>query len=296
MAAVRRDRPGYLRLEASVPQCGHSGVPEVLLRFQAAVLGMGSITGPNDDDIYVWRAGGAAEAQAAIALMWPHLGSVKRFQAANAMRAVRRQYDSGSYKPRAPRRRAHRPCHIDHLPFSSRTFDSKDIDLAWAAGFMDGEGHFGLPRARARKNAPDWRRIRVSATQNGEPGLPPEVLFKLQRLFGGSIEIHGEPDDFRWLLEGPDRVESVFLRVRPWLGHVKQIQAWSVMERFRSQIRVKGDAVHCVRGHEYTRVYVSRTGPKKRCNACARIVQRKKRAEQGIKPRPFKNVARRYNF
>lgn len=296
MAANRTDRPGYLRLEVVVPQCGHDGLPEVLLRFQAAVLGMGSITGPDDDDMYFWRAGGSAEAQASIALLWSFLELVKRAQAATAMRAVRRQYDSGAYTPRAPRRRTYRPPHSDHRDFPTSSPTSRELDLAWAAGFLDGEGHFGLPRAGARKNAPDWRRIRVSATQNGEPGLPPDVLFKLKGVFAGSIEIHGEPDDFRWLVEGVARVEAVFLEVRPWLGIVKQEQACSVIDGFRSQIRIRGSATRCARGHEYTRIYMSTAGPRRKCRACERIRGRKKRAAQGIKPRRFKNVARRYTF
>jgi hypothetical protein len=296
MAAVRRDRPGYRRLETAVPQCGRNGVPEVLLRFQAAVLGMGSITGPDADDLYHWRAGGAAEAQATVALLWRWLGRVKRSQAAAAIRAVQRQYDSGAYKPRGPRRRAYRPIHLEHRGFGRSSHTSAELELSWAAGFLDGEGHFGLPRAGGRKNAPDWRRIRASATQNGEPGLPPEVLFKLRDLLGGKIEVHGEPDDFRWLVEGVDRVEAILLRVRPWLGTVKQEQAYSVIHGFRSQIRLHGDAARCFRGHEYSRVYMSAAGPRRKCNACDRIRERKQRAAQGIRPRQFKNVARRYTF
>lgn len=160
----------------SVPQCGRNGVPEVLLRFQAAVLGMGSITGPNDRDMYVRRAGGAAEAQATVALLWSQLGSVKRTQAGTAMRSVRRQYHAGAFKPRAPRRRGYRPWHMEHRAFASDAFSSPD------------------------------------------------------------------------------------------------------------------------RGHEYSHVYMSASGPKQRCNACARILSREKRAKEGIKPRQFKNVARRYTL
>jgi len=293
-ASERVDRPGYLRLEMTVPQCGHTGMPEALLRFQAAVLGLGSITGPDDDDMYFWRAGGFSEAQAAVALVWSELGCVKRAQATKAMLAVQQQYDSGAYAARGPRRR--RSPHSDHTVLPSLCLTREELDLAWAAGFLDGEGHFGLPRAGARKNAPDWHRIRASATQNGAPGAPPEVLFKLQRLFGGKIERHGEPDDFRWLVEGVQSVEYVFLRVRPWLGTVKQEQARSVIHRFVSQTRIRGDAARCVRGHAYSRIYMSTTGPKRRCNTCERIVGRSKRAAQGIEPRQFKNAARRYTF
>jgi hypothetical protein len=294
MAAVRTDRPGYLRLEMTVPQCGHERAPEVLFRLQAALLGMGSITGPNDDDMYFWRAGAFAEAQAAVALLWSELGPVKRRQAATAMRAVQRQYDLDLFVTRGPRRRGR--VHDEHLTTRRTRGTREELDLAWAAGFLDGEGHFGLPRVGPRKNAPDWHRIRVSATQNGLPGLPPDVLFRLVRIFGGKIERHGEPDDFRWLMEGVRKVEAVLRQTRPWLGTVKQEQAAHVIQGFRSQIRLHGDASRCARGHEYSSVYLSPTGPKRRCNACARITSRIKRARAGAKPRQFKNVARRYTF
>lgn len=293
MTAARRDRPGYHRLEMSLPQCGHTGLPEVLLRFQAALLGMGNITGPDDSDMYFWRASGFSDAQATVALLWPQLGPVKRAQAAVAMRAVQRQYDTGAYTSRGPRRP--RLAHAEHFGSALPTLSEIELDLAWAAGFLDGEGHFGLPRAVRRKNAPDWRRIRVSATQNGLPGQPPEVLHKLVRIFGGKIERHGEPDDFRWLMEGIRSVDGVFLRVRPWLGTVKQEQARSAIDRFLGQTRLHGNSSHCARGHEYSGWYVMASGRRKaRCNACARLLQRMKRAAKGIKPRQFKNIARRY--
>lgn len=96
IASARADRPGYLRLEVTVPQCGHDAIPEVLMRFQATVLDMGTITGPDSDDMSVWRASGFQEANATIALLWSQLGPVKRAQAAAAMRAVAQQYASGA--------------------------------------------------------------------------------------------------------------------------------------------------------------------------------------------------------
>lgn len=241
-----------------------------------------------------WRSRSAEEGQAAIAFLWPQLGPIKRAQATTGFRRFYAQYRSKGLKPRSPRRR--RPTHVSHLAPPTASPDDVALGHAWAAGFLDGEGHFGLPRAGVRKTAPDWRRIRASASQHGERGLPPQVLFRLRDLLGGKIEVHGEPDDFRWLVEGVDRVEAVFAKVRPWLGTVKQDQAYSVIHGFRSQIRRHGDAARCARGHEYSRVYVSAAGPRRKCNACNRIRERKQRAAQGIKPRQFKNVARRYNF
>jgi len=292
--STRADRPGYLRLDVTVPQCGHDAPPEVLMRFRAAVLGVGAITGPDTNDMYVWRARGFQEAQATVALLWPQLGPVKRAQAADAMRAVAKQYTSGAYKPRGPRNRGQR--HDVHVAMRPPIATSTELDLAWAAGFLDGEGHFGAPRAVPRKRSTPWRRIRVSASQHSEPGNPADVLLRLRHVVGGRIERHGDADDFRWVVESAPIIEMVYARLRSWLGTVKQDQARRVIDDFRSQTRVHGTSDRCVRGHQYDRTYISVTGPKRRCNVCARITSRIKRASEGTKPRQFRNVARRYTF
>lgn len=291
---MHRSRPGYRRLELSVAQCGHGGIPEVLLRFQAVLLGVGTITGPERDDMYFWKAWTFTEAQAVLALLWRGLGPVKRAQAKTAIARVAEQYRSGGVPSRPPRYR--QQGHVVHAKAGSSESTQRELDFAWAAGFLDGEGHFGLPRSRARVGAPDWHRIRASATQNGLPGHPPYVLRKMKRLLGSKIEVHGEIDDFRWLVEGIRKVRSVFLRVRPWLGTVKQEQALAAIQGFTTQKRLHGDARRCARGHRYTRVYISANGPRQKCNACDRIRSRMGRARRGIKPRQFKNVARRYTF
>ena len=53
---ARRDsrRPGYRRLQLSVPQKGDDGPPFVLHRFHAAMLGMGGLSKRRNDGTYVW--------------------------------------------------------------------------------------------------------------------------------------------------------------------------------------------------------------------------------------------------
>ena len=295
VAAARSDRPAYVRLHVTLPQCGHGGVPEVLLRSQTAILGVGHVTGPDDHDMYFWRASGFNEAQAVIALLWRWLGPVKRAQAAAALRAVQRQYDTAAYRPRRPRSRGRD--HTKHVALrGAEVQDTTQLDLAWAAGFLDAEGHFGLPRSVPRKSGSAWKRLRVSASQHGDPGRPADVLLRLGRILGGGVERHGEIDDHRWVSERAEEVESIFMRVRPWLGTVKQEQARHAIDIFRSQERMHGTSSRCKRGHGYDHPYLSPTGPKRRCNACARIVSRMSRARRGIRPRQFRNVHCRYTF
>ena len=226
-------RPGYRQLQVSVPQTGHTGTPAVLFRFHRAVLGMGRIEPPNADDTYTWRACMFEEAQAVIALLWRYLGPVKREQAAAALRAVREQYESGRYESRRSRRPS--TPHATHDAGGIVPYTAEDLEHAWAAGFLDAEGWFGLARARSRKRLVPWYRIRVSASQHGLVGVPAAVLLRLQRAFNGigRIERHGEPDDFKWLVEGRANIECVLAMTSPWLGTVKLQQARNALEAYR---------------------------------------------------------------
>lgn len=213
IARALTSRPGYRQLNVTVPQSGRDGVPSVLLRFQRVMLGMGRVSGPSDDDIYMLRYAAREEARLVLDLMWPHLGDIKRSQATRAMDLVEQHYISGVHR-RLPARR-----HPPELP-SIRERTAADLERAWAAGFLDAEGCFGLARAGARRKGPDWYRIRVSASQHGDVGSPAAVLLRLQRNFDGlgRIEHHGEPDDYRWCAEGTESVERVLEITRPWLG------------------------------------------------------------------------------
>ena len=286
-------RPGYLRLEVSVPQSGHdAGVPAVLIRFQKAVGGLCRIVGPEGRDIYKCVSSGRLEAMAIVALLWSQLGDVKRRQANDAIKRFLDQYEDADFSPRVGR---HAHGVFDLVGGSTNdAFDLRRLEMAWAAGFMDAEGCFGIARAGRRLNGPDWFRVRASATQHGAPGIAPAVLLRLQRLFGGRIERHGDIDDFKWVTEGDVNVEQVLRSIGPFLGVVKTAEGHQALVAFRAQVRLKGNTTHCRRGHEYT--YTTMRGGQMRriCKPCARIIDRRTRAKQGIPPRPFKDLARRY--
>ena len=280
-----------------MPQSGHGGdVPEVLHRLRTAVLGMGKIVGPNEYGIYQWKTQGFEETQSVIALLWRYLGPVKRSQASAAIRQVLHGYRSGQLKARRSRRPSRN--HMDHAVLMASDPDAEVVERAWAAGFLDAEGCFGTYRSRSRSSGPDWRRIRVSATQHGQVGVPADVLIRLQQAFAGlgRLERHGDPDDFRWLAEGTEAVDYVLDRAGRWLGTVKSDQAQVALRRFRAQVRLKGDATHCVRGHSYTRIAMSGGRLRRICDVCDLLSERRQRASRGIPPRQFKNVARRYTF
>jgi hypothetical protein len=288
-----KSRPGYLRLEVVVPQSGHGrGIPLVLVRFQQAVGGLCRIVGPEGRDIYKCVSGGRLEAMAIVALLWSQLGQVKRRQANEAIKTFVAQYESADFVARLGRH-AGRVFELARA-LTEQGPDILQLDLAWAAGFMDGEGCFGIARAGKRAHGPDWYRVRASATQHGAPRVVPAVLLRLQQLLGGRIECHGEIDDFKWVAEGDINVERVFRLLEPFLGEIKSAEANRALAAFRAQVRLKGNATHCRRGHEYT--YMSMRGGRMRrnCNPCARLADRRKRAKQGIPPRAFTDISRRY--
>jgi hypothetical protein len=289
IAKGTRARPHYHQLLLSVPQSG-SQLPEVLERFQQAALGTGRIDGPNSDGVWWWRPRGRADAESTLALMWPYLGVVKREQANAAVDKVTAQFVSGRVRQRPDR---FVPEFSPHPAVNVRATGENLVERAWAAGFFDAEGWFGVVRGAKRKRGPDWLRIRASAPQHSADGNVPEVLLRLQRAVGvGRIEVHGESDDFKWVAEGRASVLRVLELVETWLGSVKLAQAEDAIAKFDGQERLKGSGNTCLRGHTYDRVVTTASGKlRKYCNACARLAERARRAARGGKPRQVRQRA-----
>lgn len=260
------------------------------------MLGMGKIVGPNEYGIYVWKTDSLDETQATIALLWNQLGSVKRAQASVALKEVLDGYRTGHLRARA--RSVPRRAHLIHVASETARATTGDLERAWAAGFLDAEGSFGIRHSQPRKRGPDWYRLRVSASQHGEIGVPAGVLTRLQEALGslGRIERHGDPDDFRWFAEGADAIEDVLSRTAPWLGAVKTEQAQRALDSFRAQVRFRGSALRCRRGHEYTGSSMRGGRFRRICRPCDRLNARLRRAAAGIPPRRFRDAARRYTF
>lgn len=288
-------RPRYRQLEVTVPQSGRDGLPQVLSRFQKAVLGLGTFDPPNDESVHRWRARGFEDGQATIALLWRFLSRAKRAQATVALHTLIAQYGPSGCKARAGRSRIARSIH-QHTNRCEVQADSRSLDLAWAAGFFDAEGWVGLCRGGSRPGLPRWQRIRASVSQHGSSTSSPVVLERFAEAVGlGTIERHGEADDYKWVVYGLSKVERLREALSPWLGDLKLHQFQVAVDTFRAQPRIRGDRERCKRGHVYSGRLERHPGVRNYCNACSRLRGRAKRAAAGIKPRPFKNPARRYN-
>lgn len=103
------------------------------------------------------------------------------------------------------------------------------MELAWAAGFWDGEGSAWLTRAEGRETWQPQARINQSSTT----GVP-EVLIRFERAVdvgrvqGPGIEEGKEPL-YRWVVSSRADLLTTYELLRPWLCVVKRAQFEDVL-------------------------------------------------------------------
>lgn len=97
----------------------------------------------------------------------------------------------------------------------------KDTELAWAAGFLDGEGTFGIQRQKDRKPY-----LYVQAGQTDR-----QVLDRLQEAIGGKVYgpyVQKNPKHkpyFYFRITGNEKTKIVWETIWEWLSPVKREQA-----------------------------------------------------------------------
>src|SRR6266511_5374028 len=178
-----------------------------------------------------------------------------------------------------------------------RHVDVHKLERAWAAGFLDAEGCFGLAHSHARKRGPAWYRVRASVSQHGEVAdhqrpCSDSSAFWESAISSGTVTRMISSG----LAEGDEKVQPVVGATAEFVGADKLVDAHQALRRFRTQTRLKGGATHCVRGHPYGPKVMRGGRTKHVCGACARLLDRMSRARRGLRPRRFKNIARRYTF
>jgi hypothetical protein len=158
------------------------------------------------------------------------------------------------------------------------------VDLGWIAGFLEGEGSFGLS-GRNRQSP----RVRA-------PQLQREPLDRLQRLLGGKIALQpptsGTQPVHHWALDTNRSVQLMMtlytlMSPRRQQQIAKALAAWRTNPRFKSAIRTR-----CPNGHRLSpdNVYVSlRPNGKRRltCRKCERV-----RETQRQRRNPYRNRAK----
>lgn len=104
-----------------------------------------------------------------------------------------------------------------------------DIDYAWAAGFIDGEGYLALqPIHKRRSDGFVNRKPRIEVSQ-----IDLEPLEKLKDIFGGYVlklvKRENRRQAYRWEIVGAENVKSTLEKILPYLT-VKKAQAEVLLE------------------------------------------------------------------
>lgn len=264
-AAARQGRGDKRRAQARVNQADPRGVPAALIRFQAALGGLGRIGGPHREtgriDLYRWDVSSRGDVERLQELLAPWLGQVKLAQLAAAL--GQRVLRSTS----AERTKAWR---------------------AWAAGLYDGEGSLCLLAHRSHEG---YRLPEMSVTQLAEHATP-EVLVRFikivgrGRVYGPYVQAGAHAAVYRWKSGARGDIDEVLTVLGPWLGPVKRQQAGEALAVIRAQpVLPRGrpewgsHKTYCIYGHEYSktrlRPFLPRNAGKQRrdseqCLQCAR--------------------------
>lgn len=98
-------------------------------------------------------------------------------------------------------------------------------ELAWCAGFYDGEGSSGFYKSR---NNPG--RVQMTATQNDR-----SVLDRMQAALGGRVRgpyarVAAKPQ-WTWAAESMAAFRQAMALMWPWLGDIKREQMATALER-----------------------------------------------------------------
>lgn len=147
----------------AVYQGGRDKIPEVLLRFQRAVGGRGNITGPYRERLFHWTTRKHTAFDEVMTMLWPWLSECKRAQLQRATEGAGRVM----------------PLACGSTATAAQT--SRTTELAWVAGFFDGEGYIGA------SGVPGRRTIEISIAQ-ASTGELPTTLSRVARVMGvGSL-------------------------------------------------------------------------------------------------------------
>jgi hypothetical protein len=218
-----------LRLKAVITQSGRDRCPEVLFRFRE-IVGIGALRGPSRLGVYSWQTETAADTMGALAVIWPWLGPAKTRQAlrrTSRFGAHRRLHSANPRSPRTLRSIAAFLASREAL-LGRQLGSNSQHEVAWAAGFFDGEGTICLKR-RVWKDSLNYS-LSAGVPQGGRAQVP-EVLTRFQRavkmgaIYGPGNWRNARLRSYDWHLTQPEDVRRLFELLRPFLGERKIAQA-----------------------------------------------------------------------
>lgn len=128
--------------------------------------------------------------------------------------------------------------------------------LAWAAGFIDGEGHIGTHECQKARptDQRNYAAISITVAQcNKEPLERLQKTLELGKIWGPYKKKNKNHTDFYvFSVTGLEKTQAALTRVWEWLGEVKQKQALGALEAY----------------HKFNERPKLRLGPKPRATEC----------------------------
>ena len=205
-----------------VYQAGRDEIPEALLRFQHAVGGRGNITGPYRNRLFHWTTKKHAAFDEVMTMLWPWLSDLKRAQLQRATTTVGRTMplECGGDITSDPE--------LSHV-----------TELAWVAGFFDGEGYIGAGGSVGK------RTLEMSIAQASIGDVPVTltrvaVALRIGRLRGPRMLANpwSKLPQHVWCARSFEDVQFAVALLWRWLGPVKRAQARDALLRYRALGRV----------------------------------------------------------
>jgi hypothetical protein len=104
---------------------------------------------------------------------------------------------------------------------------AKVADIAWAAGFFEGEGHIRCSQStQAKRHGYNSMATQLTLTQKGKDGKPPDILIKFADLFpGGKIYSENGETLWRYTISKKWYVKAYLKSMLPWFGERRAAKA-----------------------------------------------------------------------
>ena len=150
----------------------------------------------------------------------------------------------------------------------------RDIELAWAAGFFDGEWSIGSYRDRRGRGR---QSLDMHLVQSGTESEPPESLVRFQAAVGGiGVVAKRNPDNGRlgnkplwaWRLGNVDQVRQVIRLLIPHLTEKVDDVARAISLRAEYEGHLVDRQLFCKRGHDLAVTSYPNNKARRNCRSC----------------------------
>lgn len=233
-AGLRKNRREGGRLYGS-PVVSIAQVDRFVLDRFCAIMGVGKVNEPYSDARYSnqnpqfdYSVSRWADTQNVVVQLWPWLSPIKRMQCYEVLREYRRFVQNYRNKPSTGWPTVTLPIGSPDF-FADFCFSDQVHEIAWAAGFFDGEGYVGFdPSGYSFTGCP---RIAI-------PQKHPLVLERFRHAIGcGKITVpfsNGEFGVYRLRIDGWRPVQYAISQLWRFLSPIKRQQAHKVLGKWKN--------------------------------------------------------------